>query len=83
MNMAIAPTNGQILKAFGNIRIKHRSSETCVVDEVMARALPPADICRAEIAWPQKLVLHITLDEKPTMKGLAADILAALGADRD
>jgi hypothetical protein len=53
--------------------------ETHVVDEVIARGLFPADMDRAEIARQQKLVLHVTLSAKASMKGLAADILAAFG----
>lgn len=53
--------------------------ETRVVDEVIARGLFPADMDRAEIARQQKLVLHVTLSAKASMKGLATDILAAFG----
>lgn len=53
--------------------------ETRVVDEVIARGLFPADMDRAEIARQQKLVLHVTLSAKASMKGLATDILRAFG----
>lgn len=53
--------------------------ETRVVDDAIARGLFPADMERAEIARQQKIVLHVTLSAKASMKGLATDILAAFG----
>lgn len=53
--------------------------ETRVVDDAIARGLFPPDMDRAEIARQQKLVLHVTLSAKASMKGLASDILVAFG----
>ncbi|RWC30007.1 MAG: hypothetical protein EOS27_14265 [Mesorhizobium sp.] len=80
--MAIATTNGQVLD-LSKMRIKHRLHETRPADEVIARRMVPADMDPAEIARPQNWVLHVTLAEKSTMKGLAAAILAASDADLD
>jgi hypothetical protein len=53
--------------------------EDYVVDEVIEKGLFPADMDRTEIARQQKVVLHVTLSAKLTMKGLATDILSAFG----
>ncbi|TGQ80145.1 hypothetical protein EN850_12690 [Mesorhizobium sp. M8A.F.Ca.ET.207.01.1.1] len=72
--MAIASINGQVLETFGKTRL---------VDKVIAPDIAPSDMDAAEIAQPQKSLLHVALAEKATMKGLAAAILAAFDTDLD
>ncbi|TDK39253.1 hypothetical protein E2F50_03780 [Rhizobium deserti] len=53
--------------------------ETVVVDDAIAQGLFPPTMDRQTIAARQKLVLHVTLSAKATIKTLASDILTAIG----
>ncbi|MHA6731240.1 AAA family ATPase [Devosia sp. A369] len=53
--------------------------EDKVVPEVIAKKLFPADMDVLEIAEKQKLVLHVTLSPRASVRSMAADILRALG----
>lgn len=56
--------------------------EDVVVDEVIDRGLFPADMDRMEIAAKQRLVIHVTLSPKASLRSMAADILRQLGDAR-
>ena len=79
--MVIASINGQVVKTFSKMRIKHPLLEARLVDDVIAPGMDQADMDAAEIARPQKSVLYVTLAEKLTMKGLAAAILSKFDTD--
>lgn len=78
--MTIVTTSGQLLEPFSKMRTKHRLLET---GPAISRGMVPADVNRPEIARPRNSVLHVTLAEKATMKGLAGSILAAFDAGLD
>jgi hypothetical protein len=56
--------------------------EDVVVQEVIDRGLFPSDMDRQEIAARQRLVLHVTLSPKASIRSMAADILRQLGDAR-
>lgn len=56
--------------------------EDVVVDQAIARGHFPPDMDRGEIATKQRIVPHVTLSPKASVRSMASDILRALGDPR-